>query len=617
MCGIIGYLGTRGGGCKSARLENAVLALAHRGPDAEGIVAWDAQGRCYRGRGTDNEYVVGLGHRRLAILDLSAAGNQPMVSPQGNWVVFNGEIYNYLEIRQELKRLGHQFISTSDTEVILAAYAQWGKDCVQRFNGMWAFAVYDLARGGVFWSRDRLGVKPFFYARSESAIGFASEIAALHYLLGTSPAIDCAQLAKFVALGTSDDGEATLFKDVHELAPGHCAWVQLDAGTLDIWQFWELPQDGDLVLTDETALDQFAELLEDSVKIRLRSDVPLAITLSGGTDSSAVAVAASRVGATPITITSSFPHHPEIDETRYAVEVARSCGLESVLVEPDLERLIEDEPRLTRHQGTPYGSLSLYVHWALIAKIKALGIPVVLSGQGGDELFLGYERYYTTHCLGQFPNPFGMAKSMFQASRNSRLGFATMAMQLAYFGSRDLRRFRLMRRARGAYNPALLEATPDLPPNVGGSLLRLQRQEICGQQLRHLLRYDDRTTAAHGMETRLPFLDYRLVEFAFRLPWSHKIRHGWTKYLVRRYLERHVPSTVAWRKRKLGFNAPNAEWTRRLVECRGERLMASPFRRALLRPELKNFPSIARPHWWNVYHILHLADMFHWEADWA
>jgi asparagine synthase (glutamine-hydrolysing) len=156
-----------------------------------------------------------------------------------------------------------------------------------------------------------------------------------------------------------------------------------------------------------------------------------------------------------------------------------------------------------------------------------------------------------------------------------------------------------------------------LPPNVGGSLLRLQRQEICGQQLRHLLRYDDRTTAAHGMETRLPFLDYRLVEFAFRLPWSHKIRHGWTKYLVRRYLERHVPSTVAWRKRKLGFNAPNAEWTRRLVECRGERLMASPFRRALLRPELKNFPSIARPHWWNVYHILHLADMFHWEADWA
>ncbi|MGA2442887.1 MAG: asparagine synthase (glutamine-hydrolyzing) [Tepidisphaeraceae bacterium] len=618
MCGIIGFLGIGGGSCKSAQVENAVHALAHRGPDGEGIVAWDVQGHRHQGGEKDSEYVVGLGHRRLAILDLSAAGSQPMVSPQGNWIVFNGEIYNYIEVRDELKKFGHQFVSTSDTEVILAAYAQWGRDCARRFNGMWAFAIYDVARRGVFWSRDRLGVKPFFYTRSENAICFASEITALHCLLCKRPAIDRAQLAKFVVWGIGDDGGETIWKGVRELSPGHCAWIELDAGAFDSWQFWEFPQDADLELTDEEAVDEFAELLEDSVKIRLRSDVPLAITLSGGTDSSAVAVAASRIGATAITtITSSFPGNKEIDETRYACEVAKICGLESILVEPKMKRLIEDEPRLTRHQEAPYGSLSLYVHWALIENIKALGIPVVLSGQGGDELFLGYERYYTAHCLAQFPNLFGMAKSMFHASCNSRLGFATMAMQLAYFGNRRVRRFRMVSRARCTYNPALLEAAPGLPPYVALSLRSLQRQEICGEQLRHLLRYDDRTTAAHGMETRLPFLDYRLVEFACRLPWSHKIRHGWTKYLVRRYLQRHLPSSVAWRKSKLGFNAPDVEWTRHLVQCRGERLMASPFRCSLLRPELRRFPQIPRPQWWNVYHILHLADMLHWEADWT
>jgi asparagine synthase (glutamine-hydrolysing) len=617
MCGIIGFVGLRDGSCRSGQFENAVNALAHRGPNAEGITAWDTLGRRHCGRGNDSEYVVGLGHRRLAILDLSAAGTQPMLSPQGAWIIFNGEIYNYVEIREELKKMGHRFVSTSDTEVILAAYAQWGRDCVHRFNGMWAFAIYDVARRGLFWSRDRLGVKPFYYVHSEKSVGFASEIAALHCLLGKAPVVNPGQLAKFIVLGIGDDGEETLYNDVRELSPGHCAWLQLEAGTLDIWQFWTLPDDRDLELTDEEAVDQFAELLQDAVRIRLRSDVPLAITLSGGTDSSAVAVAASRIGATGIvTITSSFPNQPEIDETRYACEVAKRCGLESVLVEPDLGCLVEDEPRLTRHQAAPYGSLSLYVHWALIERIKALGIPVVLSGQGGDELFLGYERYYTAHCLAQFPDLFSMAKSVFQASRNSSLGLATMAMHLAYFGNRRLRRLRLLRRARNIYNPALLQALPDLLPNSDFSLRRLQRQEIAGQQLRHLLRYDDRTTAAHGMETRLPFLDYRLVEFAYRLPWSHKVRHGWTKYLIRCYLQRHVPSSVAWRKNKLGFNAPQFEWARRLVECRGERLMGSPFRRSLLRPELGRFSSLAGAHWWNVYQVLHLAELLHWEADW-
>ena len=613
MCGIIGFISSKGGSCPSGQFKSALRALAHRGPDAEGVVAWDAQNHLHRGQGQDTDYCLALGHRRLAILDLSAAGTQPMVSPQGNWIVFNGEIYNYVEIRAELKSLGHQFVSTGDTEVILAAYAQWGKDCVHRFNGMWSFALYDAARRGVFLSRDRLGVKPLYYASCANGIGFASEIQALHSLLGKELVVDRAQLASYLVWGVSDAGPETFYKDVWELLPGHCAWAGLDTGTFDIWQYWELPQDEDLELTDEEVLDRFSENLEDAVRIRLRSDVPLAITLSGGTDSSAIAVAASRVGAAGITtVTSAFPHDPAIDETSFAATVVTHCGLNSVLVEPDLGRCIAEEPRLTRHQASPYVSLSLYVHWELIVKIRSLGIPVVLSGQGGDELFLGYERYFVAHCLAQFPDLVGMAKSALQASRNSRVGHAEMIMYLAYFGKRHVRRYRCLRRARGTYHPALLESVPDLPQDGGFSLRQFQRQQICGDQLRHLLRYDDRTTAAHGMETRLPFLDYRMVEFAYRLPWRHKIRDGWTKHLVRRYLDRHLPASVAWRKKKLGFNAPQVRWTRQLVETRGARLMAGRFRRVLLRPEQVQFSGVAESQWWNVYQTLHLADALDW-----
>jgi asparagine synthase (glutamine-hydrolysing) len=617
MCGIIGFSGVGETVCESSQLERGVLALAHRGPDAEGIVGWDAGGRCHRGRTADRRYVVGLGHRRLAILDLSAAGTQPMTCPQGNWLVFNGEIYNYLEIRAELETLGHRFVSGSDTEVILAAYAQWGTDCVQRFNGMWAFALYDVARKGLFWSRDRLGVKPFFYSHGPKAAYFASEVPALYCLLRKPPVINRTELARYLVLGMSDEGEDTFYKDVQELPPGHSAWLDRETGSLNRWQYWSLPQEPDLELTDEEAVDRFSDLLQDSVRLRLRSDVPLAITLSGGTDSSAVALAASRAGATGIvTITSTFPDHPEIDESAYAREVAKTCRFESILVEPDVGRLVEEEPDLTRHQAAPYASLSLYVHWALIKRIKELGIPVVLCGQGGDELFLGYERYYVMHCLSQSPNLFRMSYSAFQASVHSKLGVMRTAAYLAYFGNRHLRRRRLFHRARPVYNAALLDATPELPRYMGTSLRHLQANEIAGEQLRHLLRYDDRTTAAHGMETRLPFLDYRLVEFAYRLPWRFKIRQGWTKYLIRLYIERHGLPNIAWRKRKLGFDAPNADWTRRLVECRGERLMAGPFRRALVRPGLSRFDDVARPSWWDVYHVLNLADILHWEPDW-
>jgi len=598
----------------AARLRSAMASLSHRGPDAEGRIGWDRRGVCWRDEQlTDQELAVGLAHRRLSILDLSPAGRQPMPGPKGTWIVYNGEVYNYLELRAELLKTGHSFSTHSDTEVILAAYEAWGVDCVKRFNGMWAFALYDPGKKGLFCSRDRLGVKPFYYHSSPEAFLFASEIPALLQFAALPRKIGFEPLARYVLQHQTDDGEETLYESIRELRGGHCLWVDTTHGEMRSWRYWELPQEPDLDPNDAEALETFTGLLEDSVRLRLRSDVPLVVTLSGGTDSSAVAVAAKRLRAPIETVTSHFPSHPEIDETRYAAAAAGHCGLRSTLVVPDLSRLIEEEPDLTRHQALPFPSLSLYVHWAIMRQVREREIKVVLSGQGGDELFLGYEHYYVNHVRSLSPNLVRMLRAAWQASRNSRLSLPQVAAYVAYFGSPRLRRLVLGRRVRRAFHRRILERLPGVPDLGTPDRRRLQRTQLTDGPLSQLLRYDDRTTGAFGLETRLPFLDYRLVEFAYRLPWRHKIRDGWTKYLIRSYLDRAGLKEIAWRKHKLGFNAPQASWTDALLRERGPALRASPFATFLLRDAV-DLESLPLPQRWDAYHLLHLASLLEWQA---
>lgn len=621
MCGIIGIVGVGGRVFSSRMLREGVRQLVHRGPDAEGILGWAPDGTCdaaLQEGAPDRPLVLGLGHRRLSIFDLSEAGTQPMRGAGGEWIVYNGEVYNFLELREELAALGHPFHTETDTEVILAAYRQWGVDCVTRFNGMWAFALYDPAKNGMFWSRDRLGVKPFLYTRNGDLICLSSEECALFAGLGLVPRVDRLQLAKYLVLGISDDSEHTIYSGVYELRGGHSAWLELATGDLRTWRYWELPEEPDLHLQDAEALDRFSELLEDSVRLRLRADVPVAISLSGGVDSSAVTVAASRVRRNDIlTFTSSFPEQPEIDESAYAAEVANGCRASPVFVKPDLTRLVQEEPLLTRHQAAPYGSLSQYVHWAILNRVKEHRVPVILSGQGGDELFLGYERYYVARVLSRFPNvPKAVLESV-QAGFRSGLGLLETAGYVAYFASPRLRDRVLFRRAQKVFRSHLLTDVP-LPPyrHLSGNRRELQANELLRGQLSHLLRYDDRTSGAHGMETRLPYLDYRMVEFAYRLPWHFKIRHGWTKYLVRKYLERHSLKAIAWRKRKLGFSAPQAQWTRHLIQTRGRELDEHPFRKVLLRDDVTLLDMPLRQQW-SAYNTLHLASLLDWPAELA
>ena len=584
MCGILGFSVLNDSFNVSGKLLlESVDGLTHRGPDAAGAIGIRMNGLLDQKIVTSEDYNFGLGHTRLSILDLSSKGNQPFSDEWNNWIVYNGEIYNYLELKRELHQRGHLFHTDTDTEVILAAYREFGLSCVEHFNGMWAFALYDSCKGQIFCSRDRLGVKPFYYIFQPGMFAFASEIRSLLHLTEIKPVVLRVRLAGALVHGVVDSPEQTLYKNVMQLPSGHSAVLNLSEHDWQIKRYWNLPYEEDLNLSDEDAIDQYAELIEDAVKIRLRADVPVALTLSGGIDSSVIALALSRTHSDVIPVfTSQFPNRMEIDETRYALEVAKVCGLDSQLVEPDLSLLMRDEHLLCQHQELPFGSLSLYVHWAIIERIRQQDIKVILSGQGGDELFLGYERYFAAKVLSSLPNIPNALQDFLACARNSKLGIGGMAAYQIYFTFDQLQTMRRTKRLSAAFNPEILAALTPVSRKVPVNIKDLQKNELLGEQLAHLLRYDDRTTGAHGMETRLPFLDYRMVEFAYRLPWRFKIRNGWSKWLSRAYLSRYGLKTAAWRKNKLSFNAPTNDWVRSLWEKHGNELASSDIGKQLL-----------------------------------
>ena len=615
MCGIFGFCTFGGRYVQAELLRQSTRMLRHRGPDAEGLVGWDGEQAQYVNEMPDSlPLTMGLGHRRLAILDLSDAGSQPMRGEGGEWIVHNGEVYNFVELRDELEGHGFSFSTGTDTEVILRAYEKWGEDCVNHFNGMWAFTIYDAVRNGFFSSRDRMGIKPFYYFRSKDVYCFSSEVQSIFACINEDPIIDPQQLARYLVSRGIDDGRSTIYRNIEELRGGFNSWLDVKTGGFKVWRFWHLPEEADLDLSDAEALGTFSELFEDSVRIRLRADVPVAVTLSGGIDSSSVAVAAGKVEGQEIrTFTSRFPENPEIDETAYAKQVIATCGAKATFVEPDLNRLLEEEPLLARHQAMPYTSLSLYVHWAILSCIREYGVPVVLAGQGGDELFMGYERYYVSHLASLLPNLPKAIVAAVQGGVRSRLGMLGMVEFVLYFGFPSLRGWRLKRRANMTFKKELLRH------NVFGEnvmhvkgLRRLQEEELLRGSLSRLLRYDDRTSGAHSMETRLPFLDYRIVEFAYRLPWRHKIRNGWTKYLLRQYLDQNGLPSVAWRRHKLGFDAPSVAWTRQLVRHRGAALCDHPIAGQLLRDGV-SLSQLPPEQQWNAYNILHLATLLGWK----
>jgi asparagine synthase (glutamine-hydrolysing) len=548
MCGIGGILDSSGAAVSTANLHTLGNALAHRGPDGEGI--WIS----------DNK-TTGFVHRRLAILDTSSRGRQPMLTGDGRYVsVFNGEIYNFLELRSELEHMGHRFASDSDTEVVLAAWRQWGEAMLPKLNGMWALAIHDTLKDELFLSRDRFGIKPLLYAVSGTRFAFASELRAITKVPFVKALLDREASIQLLRSPFSVEGtDRTLLKDVTRLPGGHCATVK--NGVVKVSRWWRTSDH--LIQIAPSMSEQQAEfrrLLVDSVQLRLRSDVPVGTSLSGGFDSSTIAGVMARVAATRgphqreakdwrRAFVASFPGEP-IDETREAIEAARFAGVEPHLIPlkqddalDHIERVLEDLDDI--YIGLPTAP------WLVYQAMRREGVVVSLDGHGADELMGGYRqqgqrlRFWLRNL---------MAAAMHNSPAIDAAGSASWGMWQRARGM-DFTRSRQF----SEVFPKSPAAADSLPEHWGALNVRLYRMFHC-DVLPTILRNFDRISMAHGVEIRMPFMDWRLVTYTMSLPDEAKNTGGVTKFIARQAMQGFLPERIRLNGQKIGFSLPMPSW---------------------------------------------------------
>ena len=590
MCGITGVYSFKGP-INPDFIKRMTDSLRHRGPDDEGFLAVDSTSSKVvsligidskthgpRIEDFDKPANLFLGHRRLSIIDLSPAGHQPMSNEDGSlWIVYNGEIYNYLEIRGELLSLGHGFKSQTDTEVILHAYEEWGMECLSRFNGMWAFAILDLKKKRIFCSRDRAGVKPFYYLYDGKRFCFASEIKALMKIDGFEIEPNEQMIADYLFIGLLDHTRETFFKNIYQLRPGE--YLLFEGNQLTVQSYWDIEGNEVHLPRVSDYAEQFRSLLQDSIRLRLRSDVPIGSCLSGGLDSSSIVCLANQlmfnglsidtrvVGERQKTFSSCF-EEPAYDERKFIEEVIRRTGAEKNYVFPDEKDFLNDWYQLIWYQEEPFGSTSMYAQWKVMRLAKERQVTVLLDGQGGDELLAGY--------LPSFYYLFRQARKDFDIGLLMREGKGFLKHH------KNLTR-RLFHKTIAAMVPKRLRTFfPGLDRDGGGwaeegfrknyyrsfSWPRKFEHEL-NNYLYHafrftvlpgLLHYEDRNSMAFSLEARLPFLDYRLVEFSFSLPAHLKMDRGVTKVILREAMKGTLPERIRNRMDKIGFATPEEIW---------------------------------------------------------
>lgn len=564
MCGIAGVLAAR----REPGVFSRMLAVqGHRGPDGEGV--WSADVSAGRS--------LMLGHRRLAILDLSENGAQPMVDSSGQFVLtFNGEIYNYLEIRGELQALGAVFRSQSDTEVILEAYKQWGADCLSRFNGMFAFALFDRVRGELFCARDRYGEKPFLYCFDEDFFAFGSEYKVLlqHPQIGTDLDERRMLSAAYNHGSGLDADRQTVFRSIQQLLPGEAMTVDVKSLKHRIWRYWKVEPGVRVGSVDEgDVFAQFRELLVDAVKLRMRSDVPVGSCLSGGLDSSAIVCIVKQVIGFDMpyhTFTGRFPG-TSADEGAYAEKVTAHTRTICHEVEPTVERFLGDIPDFIWHNELPVSSSSQFAQWCVFRLAKQQGITVLLDGQGADEMLGGYEQYFLHYVqalrergeldrlnreLPQIRARYPLALKPPLRGMRDRLPFALRHLLSNRLGMGSNMLFGL--RQDVAREIAVETA---LPRKAGfHALANALEQDSFGRNLTTLLRYGDRNSMAHSREVRLPFCDHRIAEFVFSLPPHLLMGETQTKRLLRESMRGILPEAIRTRWNKQGFRPPQDLW---------------------------------------------------------
>ncbi|WP_022798872.1 asparagine synthase (glutamine-hydrolyzing) [Thermus islandicus] len=613
MCGIAGLVLRTPDPRGVALLEGLSRTLAHRGPDDKGYLLWGPEGLLASRDPVPVEgFRLGFAHRRLSILDLSEAGWQPMSSPDGRlYVVYNGEVYNFLELRETLEARGHAFRSASDTEVLLAAWREWKEGSLTHLVGMFAFALLDMEENALYLVRDFFGIKPLYYTAFPGGLAFASEIPSLLSLPGVRRRVNPERLYAYLRFGLTDHGGETLFAEVRQVPAGHYLRVPLEApDRAELVRYWRLfPEEGGN-LSFKGAAERLRELFLESVRLHLRSDVPLGFALSGGIDSSAIVCAVRHLEPSLELHAFSFVAEDEgVSEERYVDQVVRACGVRVHKVRIAPEELAQDLDSLVRVQGEPFGSTSIYAQYRVFRRAREEGIKVMLDGQGADELLAGYVPYGAARVASLLASG-RLWEALALLQRLSRLpGRGTLWKQV--LGRLMPRAFQPLARRLGgeALLPPWLNASwfaerkvaPRPPSRLQGPLKDRLRQELLEAltetSLPMLLRYEDRNSMAHSIESRVPFLTPELAQFVLSLPEGYLLApDGTSKAVFREAMRGLVPEGVLARKDKIGFATPELRWLRALgpwveVLLRGEALRSIP----ALRPEevLKEWREVA------------------------
>ncbi|SDQ73358.1 asparagine synthase (glutamine-hydrolysing) [Chryseobacterium soldanellicola] len=552
MCGIAGIIYKDGTFATKETLKKMTDKMSHRGPDAEGFFVKEN---------------IGLGHRRLSIIDVSESANQPFFYGESNVLVFNGAIYNYLELKKELEDNNYSFRTSSDTEVLIAAYDFWGEQCVGKFNGMWSFVIFDAKKNKLFCSRDRFGVKPFYYYFNDNKFVFASEIKPILEIEKVEE-VNINILLEYLVVNMSEQSEDTFFKGIKKLLGSHNLTYNLDDHKIEIYKYYEIPykkEINDLSLDESIKL--FEKEFENSVKLRLRSDVKIGSALSGGLDSSYIASVATDLlsknskgidNFTAITVGSVDKSN---DESELSKITTKKLNINHDIIIPKSDEFKDSFEEVIFKHEEPFGGVSIYMQKFLMKEANKLGIKVLLDGQGADEILLGYSRYTAA-----FLKSHGIIKNikfLSQVKTHYSISIVEAVKIYLYFSTFSVRKFWLKRRGKilkDKYFKIIDFSNVKNLTNSYNTIFELQKNEILRNQLPELLKWEDKNSMGYSIESRLPFLDYNFVETCLSININYKIRDGWSKYLLRRNLEKFLPNEITYNRKKIGFDAPVEDW---------------------------------------------------------
>lgn len=564
MCGIAGWYSKEYSIDKN-KFDKMVDIIDYRGPDD---------------RGTFYEGGLALGHRRLAILDISAAGHQPFEYEDKYVLVYNGEIYNYIELRDELTKDGYRFKTGTDTEVLIATYDKYKERCVEKFVGMWAFAIYDRQRRELFCSRDRFGVKPFYYHYENGELLFGSEIKQLLLMLDEGQQVNRKRLLEYLIRGYSDFTEETMIEGIFELRGGHNLLFDINTQRLQIRKYYDI---NDCLLSEEAAdenksIEHFRNDFIQSVNLRLRSDVPLGYCLSGGLDSSAIVCTADmlikqRKSNTYQKSISSCFEDKRYDEQEYIDEVLRNTNVDGYKTFLRGDNLFDELDKVIWHMDEPFSSTSQYAQWNVFKVAKQQGLIVMLDGQGADEQLAGYTGFYSV-IFAEYLKKFKFISFFRELRQYKKLRADTEKYVKSYKIIVEALISAYLPRKLQKYGKLKLfylkQGFPFTDKDIKDTITGLDlypandsRRYILDNykcNLSMLLRYEDRNSMAHSVESRVPFLDHRLAETIYKMPINFKIRNGVTKYVMREGLKGILPEKIRNRYSKLGFVTPEDQW---------------------------------------------------------